>query len=151
LHCRRGTGRFLLWLNAVGSAVAAIEDELKRRALPYIRGAPVPLDQLAPLLLTPDAHLITLSDAFVGFVLPSKVHAAIKSGLPILYIGSARSDVHALCAEHLKARYFRVEIDDADGCWHALEELARLSAESRQAPALHGGRAGKTARTGSGA
>ena len=126
LHCRRGTGRFLLWLNAVGSAVGAIEEELKRRALPYIRGAPVPLDQLSALLVTPDAHLITLSDAFVGFVLPSKVHACIESGQPVLYIGSARSDVHALCAEQLRAPYFRVEVNDAEGCWQALEKLAHL-------------------------
>jgi hypothetical protein len=81
--------------------------------------------------VTPDAHLITLSDAFVGFVLPSKVHAAIESGRPILYIGSSRSDVHALCAERLKAPYIRVGIDDANGCWQALEELAHLSAASQ--------------------
>jgi hypothetical protein len=134
LHHREGTGRFLLWLNAVGSAVRTIEDELSRRGLPYVRGKPVPLDQLAGLLITPDAHLITLSDAFVGFVLPSKVHAAIESGRPILYIGSARSDVHALSAERLKAPYFRVEIDDFEGCWQALERLARLIAEEQAHP-----------------
>jgi hypothetical protein len=99
-----------------------------------VRGKPVPLDQLAGLLITPDAHLITLSDAFVGFVLPSKVHAAIESGRPILYIGSARSDVHALSAERLKAPYFRVEIDDFEGCWQALERLARLIAEEQAHP-----------------
>ena len=96
----------------------------------------MPLDQLARLLVTPDAHLITLSDPFVGFVLPSKVHAAIELGRPIVYIGSASSDVHALCAEKLTAPYFRVEIGDAKGCWQALEELARLSAENK--PSDHG-------------
>jgi hypothetical protein len=126
LHCRRGSGRFLLWLNAVGNAVGSIEEELKRRALPYIRGTPVPLDQLSSLLVTPDAHLITLSDPFVGFVLPSKVHACIQSGLPVLYIGSARSDVHALCAEQLRAPYFRVEMNNAEECWEALENLTHL-------------------------
>ena len=110
----------------MGSAVDAIEEELKRRALPYIRGTPVPLDQLSSLLVTPDAHLITLSDPFVGFVLPSKVHACIQSGLPVLYIGSARSDVHALCAERLRAPYFRVEMNNAEGCCEALENLTHL-------------------------
>jgi hypothetical protein len=57
-------------------------------------------------------------------------HAAIESGRPVLYIGSARSDVHALCAERLKAPYSRVGIDDVNGCWQALEALARLSAAS---------------------
>ena len=126
MHCRRGTGRFVLWLNAVGSAVRAIEAELARRQLPYIRRTPVPLEQLAQLLITPDAHLITLSDAFVGFVLPSKVHACIESGRPIVYIGSARSDVHSLCVQRMRAPYARVEIDDVEGCWRALEGLARI-------------------------
>ena len=97
LHCRRGSGRFLLWLNAVGNAVGSIEEELKRRALPYIRGTPVPLDQLSSLLVTPDAHLITLSDPFVGFVLPSKVHAASNRGAPFS-ISAARAPTFTLSA-----------------------------------------------------
>jgi len=124
LHHRKGTGRFILWLNAVGAAVGTIEEELKRQALPYVRGAPVPLPQLASLLLTPDAHLITLSDAFVGYVLPSKVHACIASGKPVLNIGSARSDVHGLCSELMRAPYRRVEVGDAEACLAALEGLA---------------------------
>jgi hypothetical protein len=124
MHHREGTGRFVLWLNAVGGAVKAIEAELTRQKLPYIRGTPVPLEQLARLLLTPDAHLITLSDAFVGLVLPSKVHACIESQRPVLYIGSARSDVHRLCTERMRTSYRRVEAGNSEGCWEALEDLA---------------------------
>ena len=124
MHHRNGTARFLLWLNAVGAAVEAIEDELTRQKLPYVRGTPVPLQELAQLLVTPDAHLITLSDAFVGFVLPSKVHACIDSGRPVLYIGSERSDVHRLCSERITAPYRRVAMNDVEGCWKALEDLA---------------------------
>ena len=79
---------------------------------------------LARLLLTPDAHLITLSDAFVGYVLPSKVHACIELQRPVLYIGSARSDVHKLCTERMHANYRRVEVGNAEDCWDALEDLA---------------------------
>lgn len=125
LHHRQGTGRFLLWLNAVGTAVQTIEDELTRLELPYILGTPVPLNDLPRLLVTPDVHLITLSDAFVGFVLPSKVYGCIESGRPVLYVGSARSDVHRLCAERMHTSYTRVEVGDAEGCWQALEQLAR--------------------------
>jgi len=133
LHHLEGSGRLVLWLNAVGSAVNAIADQLDYHKLPYIRGAPVPLKELGSLLVTPDAHLITLSDPFVGFVLPSKVHASIESGLPILYIGSPRSDVHRLCTERMHAPYFRVDVGDGQKCWHALESLARLAPEaSRQ-------------------
>jgi hypothetical protein len=130
LHHGQGKGRFVLWLNAVGSAVGAIEEELQRRSLPYVRGEPVPLQHLAGLLITPDAHLITLSDAFVGYVLPSKVHACIASGRPVIYIGSAHSDVHGLCAELMRAPYRRVEVGDADAFRVALESLADEVAQS---------------------
>lgn len=124
MHHRSGTARCILWLNAVGAAVGAIEGELARQRLPYVRGTPVPLQELARLLVTPDAHLITLSDAFVGFVLPSKVHACIDSGRPVLYIGSERSDVHRLCSERMTAPYRRVAVSDVEGCFQALEDLA---------------------------
>jgi hypothetical protein len=126
LHHRTGSGRFLLWLNAVGSAVGTIESELKRLDLPFIRSTPVPLNDLPRLLVTPDVHLITLSDAFVGFVLPSKVYGCIESGRPVLFIGSDRSDVHRLCAERMAAPYVRVEAGDAEGCQEALEQLSSM-------------------------
>ena len=78
-HYRQGSGRVVLWLNAVGAAVDPIEALLREENLPYVRTHLVPLEKLANLLVTPDAHLITLSDAFVGFVLPSKVHGCVAS------------------------------------------------------------------------
>ena len=66
------------------------------------RGAAVLPIELGPsrgrprLLLAADVHLITLRDPFVGYVLPSKVHACIESGKRILFIGSPSSDVHLL-------------------------------------------------------
>jgi hypothetical protein len=135
MHYRKGTGRFVLWLNAVGAAVNAIEDELTRQELPYVRGTPVPLGELARLLVTPDAHLITLSEAFVGFVLPSKVHACIDSERPVLYIGSEHSDVHRLCSERMTAPYLRVAANDVEGCWKALEDLASATGAPPRQPA----------------
>jgi len=133
-HHRVGTGRFILWLNAVGAAVESIVDALTRQELPFIRGTPVPLHQLASLLVTPDAHLITLSDAFVGYVLPSKVHGCISSQRPILFVGSEKSDVHLLCRERARARYERVDVGDTEGCWRALERLAQEINEQRTSP-----------------
>jgi hypothetical protein len=124
LHHSGGGGRFVLWLNAVGSAAEAIERALKAEDLPYIKGAPVPLDKLASLLVTPDAHLITLSDAFVGFVLPSKVYGCVASGRPVLFIGSANSDVHLICNENLGGAYERAPVGDAEACARALNKLA---------------------------
>jgi hypothetical protein len=123
LHHRRGSARVLLWLNAVGIATQAIETFLKQEQLPHHRTQPVPLEQLANVLVTPDAHLITLSDAFVGFVLPSKVHGCIASEKPILYIGSERSDVHRLCLQS-HTFYQHVPMGNVAACTAALEELA---------------------------
>jgi hypothetical protein len=123
-HHRRGSGRFVLWLNAVGAKAAAVANALSENNLPFIRTSPVPLDKLAGLLVTPDAHLITLSDPFVGFVLPSKIYGCIASGKPILFIGSAKSDVHLLAARQAQPRYMRTDVGDVEGCAAALERMA---------------------------
>jgi hypothetical protein len=139
LHHQQGTARFTLWLNATGSAVSAIEEALRAHSLPYVKGAPVPIEQLASLLVTPDAHLIALSDPFVGFVLPSKVYGCIESGKAVLFIGSERSDVHLLCAKDLGPAYQRVEVGDAEGCQRALDRLSALIDDrqsGRKAPSL---------------
>ncbi len=125
LHHERGSGRMGLWLNATGAKADAVEAALRAAGLPVHRGRPLPLAELPRLLTTPDAHLITLRDEFVGYVLPSKVYGCIESGRPVLYIGSAASDVHLLCAERLPpGHYHRVDAGDAAGVARALEEIA---------------------------
>lgn len=125
-HHRQGSGRVVLWLNAIGAKADRVEAELRRRSLPVHRGRPVPLESLARLLVTPDAHLITLRDAFVGYVLPSKVYGCIASGKSVLFVGCAASDVHLLAAAGVGARhYHRVDVGDAAGVADALEALAR--------------------------
>lgn len=132
-HHRQGSGRVLFWLNAVGTTTNTIETFLREERLPYRRSFPVPLEKLANLLVTPDAHLITLSDAFVGFVLPSKVHGCVASHRPILYVGSEQSDVHRLCLGG-KADYQRIPVGDIDGCAAALEHLADHVGRQRNVP-----------------
>lgn len=127
-HHREGSGRMLLWLNATGMNAEEVEAALKRSNLPFIRSQPVPLEDLASLLVTPDAHLITLKDAFVGYVMPSKVYGCIESGRPVLFIGSKDSDVHLLCTERSSAPYFRVDVGDVDACAETLEKLADMIA-----------------------
>jgi hypothetical protein len=123
-HHREGSGRVALWLNAVGAKADRLEEILRGEGLPIYRSRPVPLDLLARLLVTPDAHLITLRDEFVGFVLPSKVYGAVASGRPVLYVGSERSDVHLLCARELPAgRYHRAGVGDPTSVARALEEI----------------------------
>ena len=122
-HHRNGSGKVILWLNAVGSGADKVAELLSDQRLPFLRGMPVPIEQLASLLVTPDAHLISLSDAFVGYVLPSKVHGCVASGRPVLFIGSQRSDVHRLCTENMRALYIRTDVGDVSGLAKAFEEL----------------------------
>ena len=130
-HHREGSGRVALWLNATGSKADRVEEILRREGLPVHRSRPVPLDLLPRLLVTPDAHLITLRDEFVGFVLPSKVYGCVQSGRPVLYVGSSRSDVHLLCAEGV---YHRVDVGDASGVAQALEGLAESTVSCTMPP-----------------
>jgi hypothetical protein len=123
-HCQE-SGRVALWLNATGSKADRVEEILRREGLPVHRGRPVPLELLPRLLVTPDAHLITLRDGFVGYVLPSKVYGCVQSGRGVLYVGSRESDVHLLCAEGVApGRYWRADMDDPAAVARALEEIA---------------------------
>jgi hypothetical protein len=113
-----------LWLNAVGSKANRVESELRRRGVFVYRTHPVALEQLPQLLLAADVHLITLRDAFVGYVLPSKVHACIESGKRIIFIGSERSDVHLLASSaRSPLDYHRVEVGDVEGLVKSLRAM----------------------------
>jgi hypothetical protein len=135
-HHRRDSGRVGLWLNATGARADAFERALREEALPVVRSRPVPLAALPGLLLAADAHLVTLRDAFVGYVLPSKVYGCIASGREVLYVGSRRSDVHLLCSQALPAAgYLQVEVGDAEGVARALEAIADRAAAAYMEPA----------------
>ena len=124
-HHREGNRGVALWLNAIGRGADALEKALKDEGLPHVRTKPVPLEKLARLLVTPDAHLITLREPFWGYVLPSKVHGCIDSRLPILYIGPAASDVLLLCRE-AGVPFAHVENGNTEGVLQALERLSEL-------------------------
>ena len=123
LHHREGSGRVHLWLSATGAGADEIAEVLKSAGLPFHRSSPVPLDKLAGLLRAPAAHLVTLRDAFVGYVMPSKIYACVDSGKPVLFVGSADSDVHLL-AQAAPTGYWRVSCGDFRGFAEALEDLA---------------------------
>jgi len=120
-YCTQSKNGLGFWLNAVGAGADRVERELRSRGVPIHRSRLVPLAELPRLLLVADAHLITLRDPFVGYVLPSKVDACIASGKRILFVGSDRSDVHLLASQALPPdRYQRVDNGDVDGLVDAL-------------------------------
>ena len=122
-HHRDGTGRVRLWLSATGGGADDLARRLAEQGLPFHRSAPVPIERLAGLLRAPTAHLVTLKDSFVGYVMPSKIYACVASGRPILFVGSADSDVDLLAREGA-AGYWRVSCGDAAGFAAALEKVA---------------------------
>lgn len=128
-HHREGSGRVMLWLNATGAKADLVEALLRGEGLPVHRTRPVPLEELPRLLVTPAAHLITLRDSFVGYVLPSKVHACVASRRAVLFVGSAASDVHRLCAVGLPPEaYWRADMGNAEAVARALEAIADRAA-----------------------
>ena len=122
-HHREGSGRVRLWLSAIGAGADDLARRLAEQGLPFHRSPPVPLERLAGLLRAPDAHLVTLKDAFVGYVMPSKIYACVDSGRPTLFVGSAESDVDLL-ARSAKAGYWRVPCGDVAAFAQVLEEIA---------------------------
>ncbi|HEY7301150.1 MAG TPA: hypothetical protein VH684_24950 [Xanthobacteraceae bacterium] len=120
------------WLNAVGAKADAVETMLTTRGVPVYRSRLLPVSDLARLLLAADVHLVTLRDSFVGYVLPSKIHACIESGRRILFVGSAQSDVHFLATRALSGnRYRRVDVGDVAGLITALFDMERDVANER--------------------
>jgi hypothetical protein len=130
-HQSRQGVRF--WLNATGAKADRVERELRSRGVPVYRSSLVPLEDLPGLLVAADVHLVTLRDAFVGYVVPSKIHACIDSGKSILFVGSPESDVHRLANAALPPdRYQRVDVGDVDGLVGALHGLERAIVSQRK-------------------
>ncbi len=132
LHHRAGTGRVRLWLSATGAGADNLVARFIEQGLPFYKSQPVPLERLPGLLRAPDAHLVTLKDSFVGFVMPSKIYACIESGKPVLFVGSAASDVDLLARAAGPNGYWRVACGDAAGFAAALEQLADRRSGPRQ-------------------
>lgn len=132
-YLARSKRGFRFWMNATGAKANRVESELRSRGLPVYRSSLVPLEELPRLLLTADIHLITLRDRFVGYVLPSKVHACIESGKRILFVGSQNSDIHLLASRALpSSRYCRVDVGDVDGLVNALRAMERAVMAERK-------------------
>ena len=122
-----------LWINATGARADRVERELRARGVPFYRSHLVPLEQLGSLLIAVDVHLVTLRDSFVGYVLPSKIHACITSGKRIFFIGSQASDVHRLAVASVESgRYRRVDVGEVADAVSAMEGFERAVAIERR-------------------
>jgi hypothetical protein len=104
------------------------------------RSSLVPLEDLPRLLLAADIHLITLRNPFVGYVLPSKIHACIESGKRVLFVGSQDSDVHLLASRALSCNtYCQVDVGDVERLVNALHSMEQAIKEERDAASMPSG------------
>jgi hypothetical protein len=123
------------WLNATGAKADRVERELRSRGVPLYRSSLVPLNDVPRLLLAADVHLVTLRNPFVGYVLPSKIHACIESGKRVLFVGSEHSDIHLLASRALPSdRYCRVNVGDVADLVNALNTIERAVKSEHDAP-----------------
>ena len=135
-YCQQSKRGLRFWLNAIGARADRVERELRSRGAQVHRSRLVPLGDLPRLLITADVHLVTLRDAFVGYVVPSKIHACIDSGKRVLFVGSSESDVHLLTSAALPAgRYYRTDVGDVDklvDALHTLERAIRVASDTSE-------------------
>ena len=122
------SGNYGVPLNAIGANADKVEARLRSAGVPCVRSKTVPLVQLPALLLSADAHLITLRTTFSGIVLPSKVYACIASSRPIIYVGPDGSDIHLLCSDQAPHSYLRIQPGDDVDFAAALDRLAQATA-----------------------
>jgi glycosyltransferase involved in cell wall biosynthesis len=122
----------------VGGGVGKAEvDEV---AGPAIKSLPYqPLEQLKYSLSAADVHLVTVGDAVVGIVHPSKVYGALAVGRPILLLGPEQSHVGEMIRDHDIG--WRISHGDVDGAEAVLRRIAdipvaELAAKGARAKAL---------------
>ncbi len=123
--------------------------EVDDAAGPTIRSLPYqPLRELRFSLSAADVHLVTVGDAVVGVVHPSKVYGALAVARPVLLLGPAGSHVGELIDEHEIG--WRISHGDVDGAERVLREIAaappgELAARGARAKALASTRLSKAA------
>lgn len=84
-----------------GSARDRIAQYAREHSLPNLRLLPYqPLAQLEESLSAADVHLVSMGEAMVGIVHPSKIYSAMAVGRPILALGPRNSHIADLVHDH---------------------------------------------------
>lgn len=102
----------------VERAISAGADNV--RSLPY-----QPLESIKYSLSAADVHLVTVGDAIVGVVHPSKIYGAMSIGRPILLTAPAECHAAPLVTPNKIGEH--LENGDVEGTARAIERLAALS------------------------
>jgi colanic acid biosynthesis glycosyl transferase WcaI len=106
-----------------------LEAECSRRGLFNILFKPyLPRERLRSGLTLPDVHLVSLSPAMEGLVVPSKIYGAMAAGVPVVFIGDNDGEVAKMLQEQPAAGYV-VGVDAADHLASVITHLARTPAD----------------------
>jgi colanic acid biosynthesis glycosyl transferase WcaI len=114
-----------------GERWAALTAEVRARRLEnVVFRSYVPKDDTPAVMAGAHLALITLHDRSLGVMSPSKLHANLAAGLPVLYVGPAGSNVDEAITRFGAGRSLRA--GDVDGVVEAIRAL-RADAEARAA------------------
>jgi colanic acid biosynthesis glycosyl transferase WcaI len=117
----------------VGSGPRRAEIERFRLEHPNARVqllASVPSAEVAASLASADVHLVSLSRAWQGLIVPSKLQGAFGLGRPVLFVGAADNEIAAWIKE--SGGGWVVDEGDVEGVLRALEEAADPSERHRR-------------------
>jgi hypothetical protein len=99
-----------------------LQQAVRARHLTNFRFHPyVPKEETRGVMAGADVALITLDDRALGVMSPSKVHANLAAGLPVIYVGPAGSNVDEAITRHDVGRSLRS--GDVDGVVAAVRAL----------------------------
>lgn len=113
-----------------GKRQAEVAEQAKERGLEHVVTRPyLPWEQVPQAMAAGGCALITLRDDMLGVMSPSKVHANLAAGLPIMYVGPEGSNVDEAVATYgcgLSARH-----DDTEQIVAFIRQLANDPAAHR--------------------
>jgi colanic acid biosynthesis glycosyl transferase WcaI len=106
-----------------GKRKAEVERFVSERKLANCIIAPVqPRERLGELLSAADAHLVTLKEASLGLMVPSKFYGILGASRPVLYVGPPSSEVGRSIDETRCG--FSFAIGDAEGLTRQIRAMA---------------------------
>jgi hypothetical protein len=113
--------------------------EVDQARCPSIRSLPYqPLSELKNSLSAADVHLVTVGDAVVGIVHPSKVYGALAVARPILLLGPADSHVGEILREcDAGWQVSHGDVNRAEGVLREIAGTARTELAARGARGRH--------------
>lgn len=117
-----------------GARWSELQGEARRRGLDnVVLHGYVPKDATPGVMAGAHGALITLDDRSLGVMSPSKLHANLAAGLPVIYVGPAGSNVDEAIAAHGCGRSLRH--GDVEGIVAAVRALRGDDAMARRARA----------------